>query len=128
MSKKYQQEIEEILKQAGEIVPSGRSRKSPDSIWRLMRLYIGQSLWGKGWSISPGRIMLTAGCLLVAALIVRAMVPGLAAPLGVAGLLLGVVGYAMFFIKPPKIEKKWRGQSLELPRESWWDRFRRKQR
>ena len=126
MSNRYQREIEEILKQAGEMEPAGRDRRPRQSIWRLIWTYIVQSLGGRGWSISPGRIMLVAGSLLLSALIVRAVVPGLVAPLAWAGLLLFIVGYAMIFVRPVKIEKRWRGQPLEDAGESWWDRIRRR--
>ena len=126
MSQKYQKEIEEILKQAGELEPSRRTQKPKESIWRLIWLYVCQSLGGKRLSLSAGRVMLVAVCLLLSALIVRAAVPGLMAPLAWAGLLLFLVGYGMFFVKPPKIEKRWRGQPLDGSGDSWWDRFRRK--
>ena len=125
MSERYQREIEEILKQAGEVLPASRS-KSRLGIWRLARLYVGQSLGGKMWSLSPGRVMLIAVSLLLSAVIVSALVPGMVAPLAWAGLLLFIVGYAMIFLKPPKIEKRWRGQPLDEEGDSWWDRIRRK--
>ena len=70
--------------------------------------------------------MLAAVRLLLAALLIGSAVPGFGAPLAWAGLILFVVGYAMFFIKPKKIEKRWRGQTIELEEDSWWDRLRRK--
>ena len=124
MSQRYQREIEEILKQTGGPEPSGRGPRQ--NIWRLIWLYIRQSLGGKRWSLSPGRIMLIAVSLLLSALIVRALVPGLVGPLAWAGLLLFIVGYGMFFVKPPNIEKRWRGQPLEDGGEPWWKRVRRK--
>ena len=126
MSNRYQREIEEILKQAGDLGTIGRDRKPRQSFRRLLWSYVSQSLGGRGWSISPGRIMLIAGALLLSALIVRVVAPGLVAPLAWAGLLLFIVGYAMIFVKPPRIEKRWRGQSLEDAGESWWDRIRRR--
>ena len=129
MSNRYQREIEEILKQAGDLGPSGRERRPKQSFRRLLWIYVSQSLGGRGWSVSPGRIMLIAGSLLLSALIFRAMVPGLqglGAPLAWAGLLLFIVGYAMIFVRPAKIEKRWRGQPLEDAGESWWDRIRRR--
>lgn len=126
MSQKYQREIEEILKQTGGPEPSGRGPRR--GIWRLIWLYLSQSLGGKRWSLSPGRIMLIGVSLLVSALVVRAMVPGLVGPLAWAGLLLFIIGYGMFFVRPPKIEKRWRGQPVEDGGESWWHRFRRRLR
>jgi len=43
-----------------------------------------------------------------------------------AGLLIFIVGYGMVLAKPPKIEKRWRGQSMEENGESLWNRFLRR--
>ena len=122
MSERYQREIEEILRQTGDLKTPRPPRKPRRNFWRLVRLYIGQSLGGRGWSLSPGRVMLIAVSLLLAALIIK--IPLLAW----AGLLLFIVGYGMFFVKPPKTEKRWRGQPLDIRRDSLWDRLRRKLR
>ena len=63
--------------------------------------------------------MLIAVSLMVAALIVRV------APLAWGGLLLFIIGYGMFFVRPPKVENRWRGQVVDRE-DSWWDRLRRK--
>lgn len=126
MPEKYQEEIEEILRQAGDLRPPSHGRRARGSIWRLVWLHIVQSLGGKAFSLSPGRIILAALALLLSTLIVRAIVPGLVVPLAWAGLLLFLVGYAMLFVKPRKMEKRWRGQPLEQSGESWWDRLRRR--
>ena len=128
MSERYKREIEEILEQAGEPEPSRSRRRLGYTAWRLAWLYVTQSLGGKRWSLSPGRIMLIAVLVLLAALVLRAMTPGVVAPLGLAGLLLFILGYGLFFVKPPKIEKRWRGQPLEDRGESLWDRLRRRMR
>ena len=94
----------------------------------LLRRYIVQSIGGKTWSITPGRVMLVAIVLLLSALIMTFSVPGMVGPLAWAGLLQFIVGYAMFFIKPSKIEKRWRGQPIDDRGERWWERFRRKPR
>jgi hypothetical protein len=128
MSNKYKREIEEILKQAGDLKSAGSGRKTGHSIWRLIWLNVRQSVGGKAWSLSPGRVMLIAISLLLSALIVRVVVPGLVGPLAWAGLLLFIVAYALFFIRPRKVDKRWRGQPLDesAANDSWWDRFRRK--
>ena len=126
MSQRYKREIEEILKQAGELSPPEMIRRPRRKFRSLIWLYVSQSLGGKNWSISPGRVMFAAVSLLLAALIFRAMIPGVVAPLAWAGLLMFIVGYGMFFIKPPQIEKRWRGQPLEEVGNSWWDRIRKR--
>ena len=131
MQKRYQREIEEILKQAGEDGPPAPRDQKPENetIWRLIWLYVKQSLGGKGLSISPGRIMLIAVSLLLSALLIRAFIPGAVAYLAWAGLLLFIVGYAMFFVKPPKLEKRWHQEVIEEEGgDSWWSKFRRKRK
>ena len=128
MSQKYQREIEEILREAGDVLPSKKRARSKSNFWRLLWLYIRQSLGGKTWSVTPGRVMLVAISLLLLALIFSRMVPGIGGPLALAGLLLFIIGYGLFFVRPPRIEKRWRGQLLDEPGTSWWDRFRRKNR
>ena len=71
--------------------------------------------------------MLAAAGLLVLALIFSRTVPGIGGLLAVAGVLLFIVGYSMVFMKPKKLEKRWRGQVVEDD-EPWWSRFRRKPR
>ena len=54
---------------------------------------------------------------------------GLGLPLGImawGGLVLFIVGYAMFFIRPRKFEKRWRGQPIDDSGEKFWDRLRRR--
>ncbi len=127
MPERYKREIEEILKQAGEIgSPPKEPKPRKPSIWQLIWLYVKRSLGGKAWSLSPGRVLLIAISLLLAALLVRPFSGGLVAPLAWAGLLLFIIGYAMFFVKPPKIERRWRGPAIGDGRESWWHRIRRK--
>lgn len=130
MPEQYQDEIEEILKQAGESPKSPVERKPRAGLLPLLRQYFRQSMSGKGWPISPGRVMLTAVSLLLAALLLRPFVPGAVGFLALAGLLIFMVGYLMFFVKPRGgLEKKWRGQSVEEPSQNalsaLWERFRR---
>jgi hypothetical protein len=128
MSNRYQREIEEILQQAGELGDGKGQRGGRRGLFGLLRGYVAQSIGGKTWSITPGRVMLVAVALLLSALIMTAAVPGMVGPLAWAGLLLFIVGYAMFFIKPSKVEKRWRGQPIDDHGERWWERFRRKPR
>ena len=127
MSNRYRREIEEILKQAGEtpVPPPSSPAESKKGFGRLLWLYVSRSLGGRSWSLKPGRIMLIGVSLLVLALVFSRFIPGLGGPLALAGLLLFIVAYAMFFVKPSTIEKRWRGQSLD-ENSSWWNRFRKK--
>ena len=131
MSDRYKKEIEEILQQAGEISSGKRARGSRPGLLRLVWLQVVQSLGGKTLSFSPGRVMFVAVALLISALITNAIGLGFAGLLGWAGLVLFIVGYALFFVRPSKVEKRWRGQPIEYSEnlgDSWWARVRRKLR
>ncbi len=121
MSDKYRKEVEDILEQAG--VPPGRApvpRRKP-GFWRLLWMYAGKALGGRTWAITPGRVMIAAVVVLLLALVLRA-----GPIMGLIGLLLFIVAYAMFFMRPRnRVEKRWRGRSVEEEDDSdWWDRIR----
>ncbi len=127
MPRRYEEEIEEILKQVGE-VDSGPIRRRR-SFLGLLGAYVSKLLGGGTWSITPGRVMLAAGVLLLLGLIMPSVVQaGIWAPLAWAGLILFIVGYAMFFIRPRKVEKRWRGQPIDDSDGGLWERLRRRNR
>jgi hypothetical protein len=128
MPKRYQEEIEEILKQTADLSSGKRRRRGKQGLLSLMWRYASESIGGKTWSITPGRVMLIAVALLLSALVMVAAIPGLAGPLAWAGLILFIVAYAMFFIRPRRVEKRWRGQPIDDHGGNWFDRFRRRTR
>ncbi len=130
MPEQYQFEIEEILRKADLDAPIP-SRPKKTSFFSLLKQYARQSLEGKAWSITPGRIVLAAVSLILLAALTRMIVPVAFGPLAWAGLLLFIIGYGMFFVKPPKgPEQRWRGQLLDDapsgPRANFIDRIRGK--
>ena len=127
MSSRYQREIEEILESAGEVAPP-KPRKTPrrHGFFRLVWLYAKQSLRGGTWSITPGRVMLTGFVLLLTGLVLQVFGLGTIGLLAWAGLLVFIIGYGMVLARPPKIEKRWRGQLIDDQKESLFDRLRRK--
>ena len=120
MSKKYEKEVEEILEQAG--VSPGRAptpRRGP-GFWKLLWMYAGKALGGRTWAITPGRVMIAAVVVLLLALVLRA-----GPIMGLIGLLLFIVAYAMFFMRPRnRVQKRWRGRPVEEDDADWWDRIR----
>ena len=123
-----EREIEEILRQAGETAPPASHSPKKVGLRRLIWSHVKQSFAGKPLSISPGRAMLAAVLLLLAALVLNSVGFGPVAFVALAGLILFIVAYGMFFIRPPKAQKRWRGQVIQIEEESsrpWWDRFRR---
>ena len=128
MSERYKREIEEILQQAGELGSSARASGPKRNFLKLVWLHAIQSVGGKTWSITPGRVMLTAVVLVLSALLVGAFGLGFAGLLGWAGLILFIIGYAMFFVRPTQVEKRWRGRAIDEEARPWWERFRRRTR
>lgn len=134
MPSRYEKEIEDILEKAGDFgaepVKGAPKKPRSRSVRRLVWLYVRQSLSGKPWSVSPGRVMLIGFVLLLSTLLVMQFVDGVAGYLAWAGLLLCIIGYGMFLARPPSAEKRWRGKPIDTERRSRlgiaFDRIRRR--
>lgn len=131
MSDKYRKEIEEILKNAGEVVPDetvGEMERPLEDRPSAARLasnsdkgqvsYPPRGRWPR---ITPGKILLTGLIVFIITVLLQVWV------LIWVGLALLVVGYLLFFVSPRNIsiEKRWRGESIEDQVESPWDLFKR---
>ena len=128
MSDKYKKEIEEILKQADDVLPNGGSRpasRGPGSPVSSSNP-LGRLTGGRGLRISAGKLMLASFALLLLALILGAAGIGSVVHFVVAGLVLFVIAYALFFIRPSasSYEKRWRGRIIE-DSPSLWERVKR---
>ncbi len=129
MSNKYQKEIEEILKNAGEVAPDESVREKEKPLEDRPRAVRQASrpnkdpVFSRGRfpSITPGKILLTGLIVFIVTALLQIWV------LIWVGLALLVVGYLLFFVTPRNIaiEKRWRGESIEDPPESPWERFKR---
>ena len=128
MPQKYQKEIEEILQQAGDLgLSDPPKRQEKLGFGRLAWEYFKQSISGSAFSITPGRIMLGAVLILLVALVLNLATPGfgIVGILAWVGFILFIVGYAMFFIKPKPVQKRWRGDVIEYHQgDSLWDKLR----
>ena len=119
MGKRYEREIEDILKQAGEAAPRRNSVNLPALVWRSAV----RPLRDRSVAFSPGRLMLAGVVFLLATLLFHTFLPWTVAPLAVAGVVLFVVGYGMFFVKPrSRHEKRWRGKVIEDDDPPIWSR------
>jgi hypothetical protein len=122
MPEKYQDEIEEILRRAGEAVPSDASkeveRPSEDRPTLLRDSRPARSPDHgnvRRWpSITPGKIM-------VGGLIVFVVGIFTFPPLIWVGLGMLVVAYLLYFVTPRSIsqEKRWRGRIVEERRTAF---------
>jgi|TARA_B100001245_G_scaffold234372_1_gene219784 hypothetical protein len=132
MQDKYQKEIEEILKNAGEVAPEQSRSESekpledrPRAAQRAAEANkpeVTYSPSSGGWpTITPGKILITGLVVFIVTALLQIWV------LIWVGLALLVFGYLLFFITPRNInmEKRWRGESIETPPGSPWDRIKR---
>ena len=123
MPDKYQDEIEEILRRAGEVAPSDtpkevdrpledRSTLLKDS--RPARSPNRENV-GRWPSLTPGKIML-AGVIVFLVGIVSSF-----SILIWVGLGMLVVAYLLYFVTPRSFsqEKRWRGRVVEERRTAW---------
>ena len=123
---KIQREIEEILNRLDEFVPEekaterGRRRSAGPAPGFV------HAIFGPLARISLRHVMLTAF-----ALIVIGFFAARANPVGlwmlVAGFILFATAFALSFLgggSPPTVEKRWRGQSIELNEPTLSDRLR----
>ena len=127
MPERYQDEIEEILREAGESAPDNASRERPRADDQVVvpvrapdQAPAAPPPRGRRWlRFTPGKLML-AGLVLfvVGALWFR--------PLVWVGLGMVALGYLLFFVSPHSIsyEKRWRGQVVE-EYDSPWQRLKR---
>ena len=131
MQDKYQKEIEEILRNAGEVVPeeSGREEENPLEDRRqavrqadeAIRGPVPSAPRGRWPTITPGKILMIGLVVFIVTALLQIWI------LIWVGLALLVLGYLLFFITPRNvsIEKRWRGESIEDAPESPWDWFKR---
>ncbi len=127
MPEKYQDEIEEILKRAGEAPPSeppqeGERTRAVDRGPRPIRASQEAPAPRRNYRwpmprVSPGKVMLTGAIVLIIGIWFW--------PLIWVGLALLAVSYLLFFVTPRSmsIEKWWRGQRLDEVK-SPWDRIK----
>lgn len=133
MSEKYQNEIEEILRQATELTPASGPKKVKrnPSLAALSR--IGRGI-GRYLYPNSGRLLFIGLALLVSAVLVSAMFPGPLGPIVWLGLIGFILVYALFFAHPSENpEKLWRGRPIGPirhpgARSTWWKRIQRRMR
>jgi hypothetical protein len=130
MSDKYMKEIEEILKQADAVLPGDRTRPPREKPKATGGPFGSLGRVSGGMRISATKLMLASFGLLLLALILGAAGVGNVVHVVVAGLVLFVIAYALFFVRPgasltsSSYEKRWRGRPME-ERQTMLDRFRR---
>ena len=125
MTNRYEREIEEILEQAGDVSGAKKAARGGGGFFRGLRQGLNSSSGGGSWQITPARVFMVSIALLLTALLMSSLAPGLVPFFGWGGLVLFIIAYALFFARPGKaIEKRWRGRVVE-ERPTWRDRFRR---
>lgn len=123
MPEKYEREIEELLRQIGDL-PSHESwtmrlRRS----WNRTILRFHQRIGSFNRVLTPGNIIKISLALLLASFLLRAFVPRFSVYAYLIGLVLLVVGIAGFVLTERSApEQRWRGRIIELPSShgQWW--------
>ena len=130
MSDKYQKEIEELLRNAGEAAPdeavSEKEKALEDRPQTRRRTSDPEPApahtpSGRWPTIKPSKVLLTGLVIFIVAALLKFWV------FVWLGLALLVVGYLLFFVSPRSIstDKHWRGRALEPGSETSWERFKR---
>ena len=127
MRDKYKEEIEEILRKAGEVAPKDSAKESerhpedrPRETKTVKRAPVQEQRVGpRRWTITPGKLMLAGLVLFLVGLKIQ--------PLLWVGLIALVGAYLLYFLKPRSIsqEKRWRGRSVDETTPSPWDWLKR---
>ena len=130
MKDKYQEEIEEILRKAGEPAPDKSARQSerhPEDRPRDGRASPRSPVQRpqgsqRRWTISSGKLLVAALALLVIGWASKVL------PLMWIGLIALAAAYLLYFLKPRTMqqEKRWRGRSVEDGGTSMWDWVKRR--
>ena len=122
MPERFKQEIEEILEQSEALPPQSRTKRAP-------KTNAGEPK-SSGSVITPGRVII-AGVLLL--LTFALIFDGTLSTVFLwAGLVIGVLGYAFFFVRADRAENKphWRGTPVEYDSTSsspsFWDKLTRR--
>ena len=127
MPEKYKDEIEEILRKAGEAAPSKTPRDTErHSDDRPREPLATRQAPKPGSRPSQGLPKITPGKLMLAGVIVFLIGALKFPPLIWVGLAVLVGAYLMYFVSPRSInvEKRWRGRSVDDPPGSYWDRLK----
>ena len=130
MKDKYKEEIEEILRKAGEEAPSNSARRGerhPEDRpvdRRASQISPAQRTQRspRRWTISSGKLLVAGLALLLIGWVSKVL------PLMWVGLIALAAAYLMYFLKPRSMqqEKRWRGRSVEDSGASPWDWFKRR--
>ena len=137
MPEKYQDEIEEILRKAGEVAPTPSAAQAPerhpedrpresrevrDSTTRPRAPVPDYRPSPRRWAITPGKLMLAG--------LITLLIGIKLTPLIWIGLAMLAGAYLMYFVSPRSIsyEKRWRGRPVDDVPESAWDVFRRRRK
>ena len=119
MSERYQREIEEILQQVGESTPTKEPGKAEKNSMLAPFSRVGRGI-GDLIYLSSRRLVTIGIALLLSAIFVSVIFPGLLGPIVWLGLIVFILVYVLFFAKPSrKTEKRWRGRTIDEPQSAW---------
>ena len=133
MPEKYKDEIEEILRKAGEVAPRKPSKESKESEQhsedRAREPIVTQRARPADPRTGPRLPTITAGKLMLAGVVIF-LIGIKFTPFIWIGLAMLVGAYLLYFVKPRSIsyEKRWRGRSVDVDDDApttSWERLKR---
>ena len=128
MPEKYQREIEEILLRTASSTRRERRTSPAGWLWGRFMGGLGDLFRRLSHLLTPEKLLLLSLATFLCTLVARAVMPALTTYFAMAGLLLFISSYALYFKTPGSGENHWRGQVLKHPSARWaWLRrlFRR---
>ncbi len=123
MPEKYEREIEELLRQMGDLAQQEGWRTRLRRRWGRIAGYFHTRTHSLDRILTPGNIIKASLLLLVASFLLRAFVPRLSVYAYLIGLVLLVVGIAAFVLSERSApEHRWRGRIIDLSgqQQPWW--------
>ena len=103
MSERYQREIEEILQQVGESTHTKEPDKAKKNSLLALFSRIGNGI-GSVIYLSSRRLMTIGIALLLSAILVSAIFPGLLGPIVWLGLIVFILVYVLFFSRRREVQ------------------------
>jgi len=131
MPDKFMREIDEILERVerGGAIEGSKDEDGPATKRRTLQRLLPGPIWRDRFtSVSPGKVMLAGIALLLLAVVILAFADLKMFGLLWAGLVLFVIAYGMFFMRPggAQYQKRWRGHLVEDRRyEPLWHKVKR---
>ncbi len=124
MPEKYEREIEELLRQMGDLEPKETWKVRARRLWDRAAAGVRVRARSLNGILTPGNMIKISLILLLASFVLRGFVPRFSVYAYLIGLVLLVVGIAAFVLAGRSAPRQtWRGRVIDLPNryQPWWE-------